>query len=41
MLISPIVMFANSHITNPAGAATTIALPKTNNVLSNIDLTIT
>ena len=30
-----------NQITNPAGAATLIALPRTNKVLSNIDLTIT
>ena len=31
--------FAINHITRPAGAATDIALPKTNNVLSNIERT--
>lgn len=38
---SPIVTFAKSHIIIPTGAATEIALPKTNNVLSKSDLTIT
>lgn len=39
--MSAIVMFDISHITIPAGAATAIALPSTNRVLSNIDLVIT
>ena len=34
-------MFAIIQIINPAGAAILIALPKTNNVLSKMDLTIT
>ena len=34
-------IFANIQITIPTGAATLIALPSTNNVLSNKDLTIT
>jgi len=33
-------MFAIIHITNPAGMATETALPSTNKVLSNMDLTI-
>ena len=37
----PIVMLANNHIIIPTGAATLIALPKTNNVLSKSDRTIT
>jgi len=37
----PIVIFANNHITIPIGAATDIALPSTNRVLSKSDLTIT
>lgn len=41
MLIPLIDMFDKSHITSPIGAATTIALPRTYKVLSNIDLTIT
>ena len=40
-LKSPIVIFAIIHIINPAGAATIIALAKTNKVLSNIECTIT
>lgn len=40
MLMLPIVMFAISHIIRPAGAATLIALPRTNNVRSNSDLII-
>ena len=36
--MSPMFMFANNHITRPAGAATATALPSTNKVLSNIDL---
>ena len=32
-----ICIFAKSHITNPAGMATTTALPNTNKVLSKID----
>lgn len=39
MLVLLIVKFAISHITNPAGAATVIALPSTNIVLSMTDLT--
>ena len=39
MLIFPMFMFANSHITSPAGAAIATALPNTNSVLSSIDLT--
>ena len=38
MLMFPMLIFANSHITNPAGAAIAIALPNTNSVLSSIDL---
>ena len=38
---SPIVIFANNHIIIPTGAATTIALPRTNKVLSKSDLRIT
>ena len=38
---SPTVMFAISQMMMPAGAATEIALPKTNNVLSNIERMIT
>ena len=38
ILISPMFIFANNHITRPAGAATATALPSTNKVLSNIDL---
>lgn len=34
-------MFAKSHITSPAGAATTAALPSTKSVRSNIERTIT
>lgn len=34
-------MLANNQITRPAGAATEIALPNTNRVLSNIELTKT
>ena len=38
--LSPFIpTFANIQITSPAGAATTIALPKTNNVLSKIERT--
>ena len=36
----PIVIFANNHIIIPKGAATAIALPSTNKVLSKIDLVI-
>ena len=37
---SPFIpIFANNHITNPAGAATDIALPNMNNVLSNMERT--
>ena len=35
------MIFANSHIIIPTGAATDIALPSTNKVLSKRDLTIT
>ena len=35
------VTFAKSHIIIPTGAATETALPSTNKVLSNKDLTIT
>lgn len=34
-------MFANNQITRPAGAATAIALPSTNKVLSKIERTKT
>ena len=37
----PILTFAKIHIIRPAGAATATALPRTNIVLSKIDLTIT
>lgn len=38
-MLSPFIpIFANNHITSPAGAATTIALPSINKVLSKIDL---
>ena len=38
--LSPFIpIFANNHITNPAGAATDIALPNMNNVLSNMERT--
>lgn len=39
--ISPIVIFAKSHMIIPTGAATAIALPNTNSVLSKRDLIIT
>ena len=35
------MIFANNHIIIPTGAATDIALPSTNRVLSKRDLTIT
>ena len=38
-LFPSIPIFASNHITSPAGAATDIALPRTNNVLSNIERT--
>ena len=41
MVLSPIVILAISQIIRPAGADIRIALFKTNNVLSNIDLIIT
>ena len=34
MVIPLMLIFANNHITNPAGMATVIALPNTNKVLS-------
>lgn len=38
--LSPFIpILANSQMTNPAGAATDMALPSTNNVLSKMDLT--
>ncbi len=40
MQVPPKEIFANNHITIPIGAATDTALPSTNNVLSNKDLTI-
>lgn len=40
-LLSPIIIFAISQITSPAGADITIALRRTNIVLSSIDLIIT
>ena len=41
MLISEIITLDNIHSIIPAGAATIMALPKTNSVLSNIDRIIT
>ena len=41
MLVPLILTFDITHITKPAGAATHIALPNTNNVRSNNDLIIT
>lgn len=39
-MLSPCIpILANNQITSPAGAATEIALPKTNKVLSNIECT--
>ena len=40
-LALPYGMFASNQISNPAGAATTAALPKTNKVRSKIERTIT
>ncbi len=40
IVLSPTLTFANSHISSPVGKATITALPKTNSVLSKIDLTI-
>lgn len=40
-LTPPASTLASSHMTSPAGAATTTARPRTNNVLSNIERTIT
>ena len=40
-LVSPIMMLAIAQITIPAGAATAIARPKTNNVLSKTERIIT
>ncbi len=37
LVASPICIFAINHIIRPAGAATDIALPNTNSVLSNIE----
>lgn len=39
-MLSPCIpILANNQITSPAGAATEMALPKTNKVLSNIECT--
>lgn len=40
-VFSPALIFARSHITSPAGAATAAALFNTKSVLSNIERTIT
>ena len=41
MDVSPIYVLDNNHIISPIGAATTIALPRIYNFLSNMDLIIT